>query len=265
MTAPTGKWEDLAPRTLSGVALAAVCLALIWAGGPFMLALAALAAGVMIWELARLGAPERPREAVALGLIAALCLAVPVMLRGNPLLFALLAAPAAALALTVRGDRWVAALYALALMAAAYGFVAFREGLGLAFVIWLILVVAASDLAGYFGGRALGGPKFWPRISPKKTWSGTVAGWLGAAVVGGAFVLWAGAPVWVVALSVATAFAAQLGDIAESAVKRRAGVKDSSAILPGHGGLLDRFDGMAGAAVFLLLWGFVLPWPDLAP
>ena len=75
------------------------------------------------------------------------------------------------------------------------------------------------------------------------------------------FVLWAGAPAWLIGFSVIVAFASQLGDIAESAIKRRTGVKDSSNILPGHGGVLDRFDGLIGAVTLLVLWGFVLPLP----
>jgi phosphatidate cytidylyltransferase len=93
--------------------------------------------------------------------------------------------------------------------------------------------VIASDVLGYFAGRILGGPKFWPRVSPKKTWSGTVAGWVGAAGVGlgsGPRGLGSAALVWVSPL---VAFAGQMGDIAESAIKRRAGVKDSLEPDPG--------------------------------
>jgi phosphatidate cytidylyltransferase len=107
----------------------------------------------------------------------------------------------------------------------------------------------------------LGGPKFWPAISPKKTWSGTVAGWLGAALVGFGFVI-AGYAGWgLVALSPLVALAGQMGDIAESWVKRRAGVKDSSSLIPGHGGVLDRFDAMTGAIVLLILLSLVVDLP----
>jgi phosphatidate cytidylyltransferase len=106
-----------------------------------------------------------------------------------------------------------------------------------------------SDVAGYFAGKALGGPKFWPGISPKKTWSGTAAGWAGAACVGAAFARPLEAGAVLIPVSVLVAFAGQMGDIAESAVKRMQGVKDSSALIPGHGGVLDRFDAMLGAAL----------------
>ena len=101
----------------------------------------------------------------------------------------------------------------------------------------------------------LGGPKFWPRLSPKKTWSGTVAGWVGAMLVG--LTVWAtghgsASLIWISPL---VAFAGQLGDIAESWLKRRAGVKDSSNLIPGHGGVFDRVDGLLPVAIVSLpLW-----------
>jgi phosphatidate cytidylyltransferase len=114
---------------------------------------------------------------------------------------------------------------------------------------------------GYFIGRRFGGPKFWPRVSPNKTWSGTVAGWVGAALVGLAFVA-AGRAGWgLVALSPLIALAGQLGDIAESWIKRRAGFKDSSSLIPGHGGVLDRFDALIGAALAVLILSFVFALP----
>ncbi len=126
-------------------------------------------------------------------------------------------------------------------------------------VMWLLAVVAASDVLGYFAGRTLGGPKFWPKVSPKKTWSGTVAGWIGAALVGLVVVLATGASWALVPFSALVAFAGQMGDIAESWVKRRAGVKDASNLIPGHGGALDRFDALIGAVVVVLALGLVTP------
>ena len=120
---------------------------------------------------------------------------------------------------------------------------------GMTGVFVLIALVVVSDTAGYFAGRAFGGPKFWPAISPKKTWSGTLAGWVFTAIFGYfAFPLIGVAPVMGALLSVVLGFSAQMGDIAESAMKRRAGIKDSSNLLPGHGGVLDRLDGLIAAA-----------------
>jgi phosphatidate cytidylyltransferase len=147
-------------------------------------------------------------------------------------------------------------------LAASYGMMHVRDDLGFAWLVWLVMIVVVTDVAGYFAGRVLGGPKFWPKVSPKKTWSGTIAGWIGAAIVGAIFGMNSG--VWgaILLASVLLSFASQFGDIAESAIKRKMGVKDSSALIPGHGGVLDRFDGMLGASIgFLVLEGvFGFPW-----
>ena len=104
----------------------------------------------------------------------------------------------------------------------------------------------------------IGGAKFWPAVSPKKTWSGTVAGWVLAGLFGLYFMQVTGVS-WSVPVAILVAFGAQMGDIAESWVKRRLGVKDSSQLIPGHGGFLDRFDGfVGGAAVFGLMTALFL-------
>jgi phosphatidate cytidylyltransferase len=158
-----------------------------------------------------------------------------------------------------RRDRKVFFAYALIIMLTGLCLVILRNSLGLAPMLWLISVVIVSDVMGYFAGRILGGPKFWPAVSPKKTWSGTAAGWVGAAVVGwGCWLAGFGGSnlIWVSPL---IAFAGQMGDIAESAIKRRAGVKDSSNLIPGHGGLLDRFDALAFAAIAFAALQSTLP------
>ena len=120
---------------------------------------------------------------------------------------------------------------------------------GLILVFWLVALVAATDIGGYFVGRTVGGPKLWPAISPGKTWSGTLGGWGLAAVVGLGFGLFApGWELWpTVTLSLLLAASSQIGDLAESWLKRRQGVKDSSRLIPGHGGILDRLDGLVAA------------------
>jgi phosphatidate cytidylyltransferase len=126
--------------------------------------------------------------------------------------------------------------------------------MGASWLLWLIGVVVATDVAGYFAGKMIGGPKLWPRVSPKKTWSGSSAGWIAAAIVGAFFSEASGLGVGAIVLSVVMSMASQAGDIAESALKRKTGVKDSSALIPGHGGLFDRFDGMLGAAAAFLIF-----------
>jgi phosphatidate cytidylyltransferase len=218
--------------------------------------------GVMIWELATMTAPQRRRSPVTLAVVASLSLLAALVLRTD-IAALFLAVPSVAMLLTPRRGRRLAAGYALAIMLAGYGLIDLRQTGGTTLILWLVAVVVASDVLGYFAGRMLGGPKFWERISPKKTWSGTVAGWIGAAVVGLVMVLAAGASWLLVPLSALVAFAGQMGDIAESWVKRRAGVKDASNLIPGHGGVLDRFDALIGAVVAVLALGLVVPVLEL--
>lgn len=254
--APAGslRWADLRTRFVSAIVMVSVGAAEIWLGGPSFAVLVVLLTAGMIWELASITAPVQKNRPLVMAGIGAAALGAALVLRSD-LAAAFLMIPSLALALTPRRDRRIAAIYAAAVMVAGYGLVDFRDEAGTAGVLWLVIIVVTSDVAGYFVGRMVGGPKFWPRVSPKKTWSGTVAGWIGAALVGAGFVL-AGLGGWIlVPLSALVALAGQLGDIAESWVKRRAGVKDSSSLIPGHGGLLDRFDALIGAMVLVMVLG----------
>ena len=129
---------------------------------------------------------------------------------------------------------------------------------GLITAFWVFLVVAAADVGGYFAGRLIGGPKLWPRVSPGKTWAGIGGGVALAVGLGGVF-SWATTGThfaYVGAVSAGVAVLSQVGDLAESALKRHFGVKDSGRLLPGHGGALDRFDGLVAVvlAVALVAW-----------
>lgn len=252
-----GRWNDLRPRVVSAIVMISVGAAEIWLGGPSFAVLVVLLTAGMIWELATITAPVQKNRPLLMAGIAAAALGGALLLRSD-LAASLLMMPALALALTPRRDRQIAALYAAAIMVAGYGLVQLREEVGTTGILWLVIIVVVSDVAGYFVGRIMGGPKFWPKVSPKKTWSGTVAGWIGAALVGLCFVL-AGRGDWgLLILSPIVALAGQLGDILESWVKRRVGVKDSSNLIPGHGGLLDRFDALTGATVLVMLLGLFL-------
>jgi phosphatidate cytidylyltransferase len=129
-------------------------------------------------------------------------------------------------------------------------------GRGPDLLIWVFLVVWATDIGAYFAGRAIGGPKLAPSISPNKTIAGLVGGVASAAVLAGVWVDIAKLPAVLLWLSPVFAVAAQMGDLFESGLKRRAGVKDSGTWLPGHGGLLDRLDGLVPVA--MLTAGFML-------
>lgn len=255
---PAGRWDDLKKRVLSALVMVVVGAFEIWVGGPPFDAFAILVTGLMVWELAGMTAPWKGLSPKLLGAVAAAALAA-VLLIGTQLSPLLLAGPGALFLLTDRRDRVLAALYAQMIMVSGYGLVSLRIETGISAIVWIIAVVVASDVLGYFAGRILGGPKFWPKVSPKKTWSGTVAGWIGAALVGLAYVWVAGSDWLLVPVSVLVAFAGQLGDIAESWIKRRAGVKDASNLIPGHGGVLDRFDALIGAVVGTLVFGLVVP------
>jgi phosphatidate cytidylyltransferase len=253
-----GKWADLRTRLLSAIVMVAVGAVEIWLGGTAFAALVVALTGVMIWELATMTAPSRQRSPEMLAAAAALALIAALVLNSEiAVLF--LVVPSVALFLTPRRDRRLAGAYALAIMLAGYGLIDLRSVGGTQVILWLVAVVVASDVLGYFAGRTLGGPKFWERISPKKTWSGTVAGWIGAALVGVVMVLAFGASWLLVPLSALVAFAGQLGDIVESWLKRRAGVKDASNLIPGHGGVLDRFDALIGAVVVVMALGLLTP------
>lgn len=256
--APVNRWADLKPRVLSAVVLLAVGALEVFLGGLTFEIFAVGITGIMIWELAGLTGGRSAFAPLHLGLTAGLVLGLVLHL-DSELALALLLVPSAIFLATDRRDRRLAAIYALAVMIAGFGLIELRLYAGVSAILWVISVVIASDVLGYFAGRLLGGPKFWPRISPKKTWSGTVAGWIGAALIGAGFVWIAEADWLLMPMSVLVAFAGQMGDIAESWIKRRAGVKDASNLIPGHGGLLDRFDALIGAVVLVKLLGLALP------
>lgn len=260
MTGAAPNFADLRARAISALVMVVVGLGALWLGGAWFLGLVVVVGGLMLWELSRMLGAE-PAVATGLGVAASVAMLAASMLPGWG--WALLAVPPLAAAVAVARDRALCVVYGTAALAAAFALAGFRAEQGLAWVAWLILVVIASDVAGYFAGRILGGPKFWPAVSPKKTWSGTVAGWLGAGLVGAGFVALGAAGPGLVAVSVLVAFAAQMGDIAESAIKRREGVKDSSGLIPGHGGVLDRFDAMLGASLVLLLASLVAGLPEV--
>ncbi len=258
----SGRWEDLTQRLISAGVMAALGVVLIWAGGPWFATLTAVVSGIMIWELSRMIAPDKRNVALQLAVLGTGAI---LLARYLPPVFTipLLAATPMVGASLLKRERVIFALFALAILVAGYGLSGFRDAHGVVWLFWLVLVVIATDVFGYFAGRFIGGPKFWPRVSPKKTWSGTVAGWIAAALIGLAFRQFTNAGPDLPLISMALSLASQMGDIAESAVKRRLGVKDSSSLLPGHGGLFDRFDGLLGAALLMLLVAQLVYVPEV--
>lgn len=254
MTKSSEQWSDLAARMGSGAAMVVVGLTGIFMGGHVFHVMVAIICALMAWELVGMLNPDRPNAKVQMGLLVGFATLAAMYL---PLGFAmpLLLAPALVGFGQLEKNRTIFMCFTVMIMLAGFGMVQVRDGYGFGWMMWLVLVVVVTDVVGYFAGRAIGGPKFWPRVSPKKTWSGTAAGWVGAAIVGLIFSINTGVSLQLVGVSVAVSMASQMGDMAESGMKRRTGVKDSSNLIPGHGGLLDRFDGMLGAALFLLIIG----------
>lgn len=255
-------WNDLRPRLATGGALGAAGILAVSLGGTVFAGVAALACGVMVWELTRMTAPDKPFAALEAGMLTFAAVLLAWMLPSE-YAFPVLAASALVGAGLAGRFRAAYAAFAAAICIAGYGLATFHDAYGVLWLVWLVLVVVATDVAGYFGGRAFGGRKFWPSISPSKTWSGTICGWAAAGIVGAAFLTFTTAGRDIVWISMAVSFGAQMGDIAESAMKRMTGVKDSSSLLPGHGGLLDRFDGFLGAALPMLLTALIVDVPEV--
>jgi phosphatidate cytidylyltransferase len=267
---PPGKWADLSRRVASTLVLLGIGIMLAVATGIGLRLSMALISAVTFWELAAMTGWRHPRlhpgifgawRPFALAVIAFTSQFVAQMFDHPAAILALLFPLVAGLPGAATRDRWTYAIFGLAIMLVAYGLVGFRETYGLNFVLWLMGIVIISDTAGYFFGRMIGGPKFWPSLSPKKTWSGTIAGWIGALLLG--VLLWrlGRGDVSLIWCSPIVCLAGQMGDIAESWLKRRAGVKDSSNLIPGHGGFMDRFDAVTGAVLATMLIGLLTALP----
>lgn len=253
---------DLGARAKSALVLVLVAGLALGLGGWSTALLAAAAGAAMGWEWrgVSLGRPEAEGLKAA-PLMAGLAAAALSTWAFGPLAgLAALALGAAAGAFLDRKNgldwRW-GILGAFALGAALCAFVWLRgdSGQGLRVAVWLIAVVAATDVGAWAAGRLIGGPKLAPKISPKKTWAGLAGGVTAAAVLGALGSLWIpggeAGPLGV--LGAAIAVVAQAGDLSESAFKRRFGVKDASDLIPGHGGVMDRVDGLMAASLALAL------------
>jgi len=253
-----GRWGDLRKRIGWGALLLVLGALLLLSSGLWLRIGVSVVVGLMMWELARLTGwrhPEfhSPRHPVLIGCLAGIVLLTMLVIPGDLPLLLVLVPVLAGLPGTHSRERLGYTLFTIGILGAGYALVAIREVLGLATVFWIVATVVQSDMLGYFVGRKLGGPRFWPSISPKKTWSGTLAGWVGALVLAACLFINGNAGWGVLLAGPLLAIAGQFGDIAESWLKRRVGVKDSSELIPGHGGALDRFDAMTGALLLALV------------
>ncbi len=252
VAAPANKFADLWLRIASALVLGAIAGLSFWNGGLFVVALLVVAGGLMAWEFRRLILPDASNKDTGLWVMVAGIVGAVISANLFGFYPALLPVVLAAVILwQIKHKRpaWIA-FGMLYLAVPLAGLMVLRQDQGLGPVLWLIGVVVASDIGGYFAGRFFGGPKLWPAISPKKTWSGTLGGWVLALLVGLVYWAFAGSDIGffdALLFSVLLAMAAQGGDLFESWLKRKAGIKDSSNLIPGHGGLLDRFDGLLAA------------------
>ena len=248
---PEGRWGDLRVRLVSCIGMAIPGVAVIVLGGWPLLVTVSVIGGLMAWESCRLLEPGRNPLALQAGVGLGMAIFAAGLVGDFPASPILLLIPALAVAGQAGANRVPIAALMLAVALAGLGLFHIRDVFGMAWFAWLIAIVLATDISGYLSGRFFGGRKIWPALSPGKTWAGMVGGWVCAALVGG-FLVPARelAAVWPVVFAVSVAIVAQLADLAESALKRYAGAKDSSGLIPGHGGLLDRFDGIVGAALY---------------
>jgi phosphatidate cytidylyltransferase len=253
------RFADLGRRLASGIVLAAVALADLWAGGVWVVGFLIVVLTLMLWEYHRMvtGSAALTAPALIVPVAAGAVALVATAGWGPPKGLAALGIGALAVA-AVSGPRrgWLLAgfLYMTLAMGALLVF-RDREPEGVLLILWLVLVVVAADVGAYFVGRRVGGRKLWPRVSPGKTWSGAIGG-LGFAVVVGLIFSWLVVgwhPLRMGSLSLGIAVFSQAGDLLESAVKRRFGVKDTSRLIPGHGGVMDRLDGVMGGVWFFAI------------
>jgi phosphatidate cytidylyltransferase len=244
--------EDFAPRLASGLAMAAV-VALFTFSGPLPFALLVVVVALLVsWEWGRLvhGPDAGLLVAVLIGTTAVAGLLAAFDLVGLGLLALPIGAILATLLNLGRNSFFSAAgVFYAGFPAVAAIWLRYDEVFGLQAVIFLILIVVTADTAAFVCGRLMGGPLLSPSISPKKTWAGFIGALVASALVGGFFTLAVpdGSVTRLAATGTVLALVAQAGDLAESAVKRRFGAKDAGSILPGHGGVMDRVDGLLAA------------------
>lgn len=242
--------ESFRLRLVTGLILAPAVIALVWLGGWFFVVLMLVTAVLMNWEWDRLcGGNGRGMHVWLLG--AAIVGVLLTFHLGFPFWSLGLAVAGAIFARIMAGTWTLFGVIYILVPCVALMWLRAEPAMGLATVIWLLVVVWATDTGAYFFGRAIGGPKMAPRISPNKTWAGLIGGVGTAALIGVPAGYLAGVPSYTsLAISGAVlAVVGQIGDVFESSIKRRFGVKDSGTIIPGHGGLFDRLDSLLFVAV----------------
>ncbi|WP_276118435.1 phosphatidate cytidylyltransferase [Pararhizobium qamdonense] len=256
--------SELRLRIISGIIMAAVTLGATWVGGTVFELLSVAIAVLVYYEWSTITKlAERDFQGNAFGWLSQAVISALILFDGAHATLLVLAgfAAIAAIWVFVRSGTWwlpggivYAGLTGISLSA-----IRGEADIGLIAMIFIFAVVWATDILAYFTGRAIGGPKLAPRISPGKTWSGAIGGTVCGVIAGVAVFMsyFSLNDVRIPLLALALSISSQIGDLFESYIKRRFGVKDSSKLIPGHGGVMDRVDGLVFACFAALLIALV--------
>lgn len=255
---------DLWPRLISAIIMIIAALVTLRVGGKLFVLFWVLAAAAVSWEWQSLICAQRAHLRSVLGVIGCALVAWLSWRHDVKGVFILIILAVLTLAGLAKQSRrlWAGGgmIYA-ALLVAGVCFLRLSPQHGLEGIAFLFAIVWGADIFAYFGGRLIGGPKLWPAVSAGKTWSGSIVGLICGALCG-LLTIWLFSemqlesfPTFLLGLSVA--LISQLGDLFESAVKRTFGVKDSSQLIPGHGGVMDRLDAFIFAVIYAALLGLV--------
>ena len=255
MTTPVkANWvADLPRKALVAVILVAVALGGLVAGGYALWLLVSLFALLMMTEWATLAAAGGRERSIAIGGVAVAPVALaPGAAQPGWLAVAIILGAGVVVGLVTRNLQLGGGSPYVCLPVLSLLFIR-AEPSGLMLAFWTLALVWATDIGAYFAGRLIGGPKIAPSVSPNKTWAGLGGGMVAALVTGLLFHQFGGLTIGLALASAPLAVVAQAGDFFESALKRNAGVKDSGTILPGHGGVLDRLDGLVPVSIVVAL------------
>ena len=255
---------ELKERAVSGLVIALLALVMVYWSPKAFAVLTFLVAAAMSWEWGRIVRGPTPDIGTLVHILAVLIAAVLTAsgMAGLGVAAAIIGAIAVSALVFGSGRSQLSGAGVLytALPVIALGWLRGDEPLGFDAVLFVLLTVAVTDIAAYLAGRSIGGPKLWPQVSPNKTWSGLIGAVVAAAIVGALFatISGTGAAHWLASLGFIMGLVAQGGDLAESALKRHFNLKDASDLIPGHGGFMDRMDGIVTASIAAALIAFAI-------
>ena len=258
------KWSDLGTRTISALILIPAVIACAWFGGIWFKGFVLLLAGLIAHEWVSIVHPKNVAQ-YGLHMASALCGTLLPDMYGAEITFLAISALALISGLMVRFGNAVSSKWSylgicyVGFPALAFSLLRNDPDLGFAAILWMFLIVWAADILAYFAGRIIGGPKLAPAISPKKTWAGLAGAVAGSTLVSTifAYTFHLNGIFALAILAGCLAVVEQAGDLFESSLKRFHGVKDSGTLIPGHGGVIDRVDGLIAVAVAAALIGLI--------